>query len=225
MATKTGKKFSLFAVISEIFQLLLIIFLVLLNVATFGVKIPFLSQKGFNFFAVTSGSMTPAIPVGSLIKVQAVEPELLTQGDVITFNNSTDGKAVYVTHRIAEVKKTEETEQIIADDAETSERKLTTYEFITKGDANNAPDARPVPFSKVVGQYQWHIPYLGYLTAFAQTNNGFILLVIFPAVILVIWEVVSLVLQFSSASKLKSNQEIARLKEELAAIKDQPKNE
>lgn len=227
MDTKAKKKRSLFAVISEIFQILLIVFLVFFNALTFGVKIPFLSQNGFNFFAVTSGSMTPTIPVGALIKVQAVNPAELQEGDIITFNHSASDQApVYVTHRIKEIHQLEETKEMIAEDEATAQEKtLTDYEFTTQGDANNAVDASPVAFNKVVGKYQWHLPYLGYLTAYAQTDLGFVLLVIVPAAILIIWEVISLLLQLMSASKLKSNQEIEKLKKELAEAKKQNQDE
>jgi len=225
MNTKKTKKVSLLAVVSEIFQILLILFLVIFNIATFGVKIPFLSQQGFNFFAVTSGSMTPIIPVGALIRVSAINPAELTKGDIITFNHSSDEtESVYVTHRIDEIKKIEEVKQMRTEDSEEEiEKKLTTYEFVTKGDANNAVDASVVLWRKVVGKYEWHLPYLGYLTAYAQTDLGFVLLVIIPAVILIVWEVISLALHLTSVSKARSNQEIKKLKKQLTEEKQKNK--
>ena len=40
---------------------------------------------GLRTFAVLSGSMEPAYPVGSLIYVRSAEPSALECGDVITF--------------------------------------------------------------------------------------------------------------------------------------------
>lgn len=40
---------------------------------------------GFSSYVVVSGSMTPAIPVNSLIYVKDCEPATLQEGDVILF--------------------------------------------------------------------------------------------------------------------------------------------
>ena len=81
---------------------------------SFGTRLPFFARLGFNFFAVTSGSMAPKIPVGSLIYAGKYKLEDLKKDDVITFKVRDDksGQVSVVTHRIAEVVKDEKTEKI-----------------------------------------------------------------------------------------------------------------
>jgi len=55
----------------------------------------------------------------------------------------------------------------------------------TKGDANEDPDAEPVPISNVQGVFLCKIPYLGFLSAFVRTPLGWGVLVILPAVLLI----------------------------------------
>ena len=57
--------------------------------------------------------------------------------------------------------------------------------FITKGDANNGNDGEFVSPESVVGKVIFDVPYLGYPVGYAKTQQGFILLVIIPAVIIV----------------------------------------
>ena len=110
---------------------------------------------GFHIYTVTSGSMEPAIPVASAIYVKEVPFENIHTGDIITYMINGDTAA---THRVAEVH--------TADEA-----------FITKGDANDTADAKPVSYTNVCGKVMFHIPYLGYGIALLQTGGGWLLLV------------------------------------------------
>jgi hypothetical protein len=67
----------------------------------------------------------------------------------------------------------------------------------------------------ILGLYKWHLPYVGYVSTYAQTQIGFFLIVVAPAVILIMWELVSLILHFKQEYALKSENEIAQLKAEL----------
>ena len=73
-----------------------------------------------------------------------------------------------ITHRIIEKK--EENGQIL---------------FITKGDANDSADVGGIRKEEIIGKMTVKIPFLGYLVAFVRTTQGFILLVIVPAVIVI----------------------------------------
>ena len=55
---------------------------------------------GMQLYVVTSGSMEPKYPVGSLLYVQEVEPEDLKVGDAITFLMEDSDSAA--THEIRE---------------------------------------------------------------------------------------------------------------------------
>lgn len=92
---------------------------------------------------VLTGSMTPGIPVGSIVVVRPVDPGTLQVGDVATYQRE-PGKGVYITHRITKV------------DARTSPTR-----FTFKGDANRGPDLKPVVPEQIRGQVWFHVPYLG----------------------------------------------------------------
>ncbi|HYD35407.1 MAG TPA: signal peptidase I [Vitreimonas sp.] len=209
MKSKRAQRVGLFFSVLETVGIIL---LVALAAITFGTRIPLLANLGINFFAVTSGSMEPTISTGSLIYVGKFLPEALKEGDIITYKkvSGENTTPTVITHRIIKVNKTEETQQ-----TNSGEKKLVTYEFKTKGDANGQEDAYNVVLGEIIGLYKWHVPSLGYLTSFAQTPFGFATLVIVPAVILVMWEVLSLMLHFKQEYALKSEREIAKLRAEL----------
>lgn len=93
---------------------------------------------GYEVYNVVSGSMEPAIPVGSLILVDATRPEDMVPGDVIAFDS---GESV-ITHRV-------------------QENRVVEGELITRGDANEEADMEPVLYSSVRGKVVRHVEYLG----------------------------------------------------------------
>ena len=54
---------------------------------------------GYHIYTVVSGSMEPAIPVGSLVYINNMTPEDVQEGDVIAFYGATDGSSI-ITHRV-----------------------------------------------------------------------------------------------------------------------------
>ena len=123
---------------------------------------------GIQSYVVVSGSMEPAIPVGSLVYAKPVEPKTLQTGDVIVFFNSNaaspsggagqDGVSP-ITHRVVE-------------------NRVEEGEIITKGDANKANDIQPAEYRNVVGKVLAHIPKLGYLASPLASLQGKIALVL-----------------------------------------------
>lgn len=105
---------------------------------------------GYKEMAVLSGSMEPNIPVGSIVYVKPMEASQLEAGDVCTYMLA-DGSN-YVTHRVVSVD-------------------LESQTLITQGDANEVPDG-DVAFSQVLGEAQFHLPYLGFITINAKTPKG-----------------------------------------------------
>ena len=114
---------------------------------------------------VYTGSMEPAIPVGSVVVIKPVNPETLKTGDIICFKLS---EPTSITHRIFNV---------------------TDEGFITQGDANNAPDLWTVKKENVIGKLVFTIPFIGYIGYFVRTPIGFILLIILPASLIIILEI------------------------------------
>lgn len=96
---------------------------------------------GYQLYTVVSGSMEPAIPVGSLLYIQSAQPENMVPDDVIAFYGGRDSTAV-ITHRVVE-------------------NREFMGEFITKGDANEKEDMEPVSYDNFIGKVQLAIPAAG----------------------------------------------------------------
>jgi len=103
---------------------------------------------GFQSYAVLSGSMEPAIPLGAAVVTQPVAPEQVREGDVITFS-VTGLVGVVVTHRVIGVERTG--------------LGPTDVRLRTKGDAN--ADEHPVPADvhRPLARVVYWVPFAGYL--------------------------------------------------------------
>lgn len=112
-----------------------------LLIAAAGVGLWWLAARsGVRLLAVSSGSMEPAIPAGSLIGVTAGETYAV--GDIISFNEAAGGEIT--THRISRI------------------QEINGYiRYVTKGDRNEEEDERPVYLNKVVGKMILVIPKVG----------------------------------------------------------------
>ncbi len=118
---------------------------------------------GLTPYTVTSGSMEPVYPVGSMIYVKSVDPGDVQVGQAITFHLNASAVA---------------THQVWAIEGET---------FRTQGianrdsDGNVLHDAAPVPFDALIGKPVACIPYLGFLYAAIRTPVGVCALVFLAA--------------------------------------------
>ncbi|NCB75130.1 MAG: signal peptidase I [Clostridia bacterium] len=127
------------------------------------------SVFGFRFFYVTTESMAPTIPAGSLTAVK--KSGAYEAGDVITFTSR--DSAIYGsanTHRIIGVQN---------EDGAT--------EYITQGDANSFADALPVPEGDVIGKVVWHtgkMAIIGKLIALLGTRFGFVVIILLPLLLI-----------------------------------------
>jgi len=128
-------------------------------------------------YVVLSGSMEPSIKTGSVVFIKP--DSLYKQGDVITFGQSSKTQAP-ITHRIIETKVVNGTQV-----------------FMTKGDANNTADIAQIPKSDIQGKVFLTIPFLGYAVNFAKTRNGFILIILIPAVYIIIEQIIKIVKELS----------------------------
>ncbi len=109
--------------------------------------------SGAKLYTVTTGSMYPTYPIGTILYVEPVEFEDLSEGDVVTFTLSSD---TVVTHRITDINK---------------QGRL----LKTQGDNNKTEDASPVAYSSVVGRVKFGIPFIGYAVMLARTRFGMIM--------------------------------------------------
>ena len=140
----------------------------------------------YKLMVVQSGSMAPAIKMGSIVMVKPADDYKI--GDVITFGPYTKTKAP-TSHRIYDIKMTEQGQPI----------------YITKGDANNAPDTREISKGDILGKVLFSIPYLGYAVDFAKKPLGFSLIIIVPAAIIIIDEIKNI---FREVKRTKEKKEI-----------------
>jgi signal peptidase len=122
-------------------------------------------KGGYKTLIVLSGSMEPKIHTGSVVAVRPAKEYKV--GDVITFGEKTKTKTP-TTHRIYDIKEANGTKSCI-----------------TKGDANNAPDQKPVSEKEILGKVLFSVPYAGYAVAAAQKPVGFMLIIVVPAVIII----------------------------------------
>ena len=119
-------------------------------------------------YIVQSGSMEPAIKVGSVVIVQ--KSDIYSPNDVITFGSSPNDKSP-TTHRIHF--------------KEYPEGINGPVQYLTAGDANEDFDTNKVKEEQIVGKVVFTLPYAGYIADFAKGPTGFILLVIVPATIII----------------------------------------
>lgn len=103
---------------------------------------------GHPVMTVLSGSMAPVIRTGDLIVDNPVTPaqaSTLQPGQIVSVREAPGSQSI-ITHRIVGVKVAH---GIVS--------------YVTKGDANNAPDATPRPASDVVGVFRFAVPRGGYV--------------------------------------------------------------
>lgn len=132
---------------------------------------------GVTVYTVQTGSMAPAIPVGSLIAVKSFEH--YNERDVITFKSEAE--------RSAEKPKNTTTHRIVAIEEQDSQAF-----YKTKGDFNDSPDSTLVDPELVVGKVLLSVPIIGYPVGFAKTQVGFVVLIVIPATIIVYSELINI---------------------------------
>jgi signal peptidase len=129
-----------------------------------------LPQAGYRLLIVRSGSMAPAMPVGSLALVGPA-PATPEPGEVVTFRLES---GTLVTHRIARTFTLDGVPYIA-----------------TKGDANAQEDPAASPASAIVGRLLWARPDLGFVVAFIQSGLGrvaFLLILLTLIALRYFWE-------------------------------------
>lgn len=109
-------------------------------VVSIAVLIPAVLPKvtGIQPYEITTGSMEPSIPVGSVVYVQEEDPTQMQSGDVVAY----DSDGTVIVHRV---------EQNMPFEGR----------LITKGDANDQADLQPVPYQDVLGKVVLSLPVLG----------------------------------------------------------------
>lgn len=115
-------------------------------------------HSGYQVYHIISGSMTPEIPIGSIVYVEPTAPEDIQTDDIIAFQS---GDSV-ITHRVVT-------------------NHLVEGEFTTKGDANPVEDEKRVNYQELIGKVVRHYPYMGELLVVYSSNVGKFYIVLFAA--------------------------------------------
>lgn len=108
------------------------------------VAVPLIS--GAKPFTVLTGSMEPTYPPGTLVVARETSADGLRVGDVITFQLRS-GEPRVATHRIVGIGADADGDPL----------------FVTRGDANDLPDADPVRPVQIVGKLWYAVPYVGWV--------------------------------------------------------------
>lgn len=107
------------------------------------VPLLFYISLNFKFLIITSGSMSPAVPTGSLVVVLN-KGDSYKAGDIVSFKAGN----MIITHRIVE--------------------KKSNQEFVMKGDANLTKDFSYVSENEIMGKVILSIPCIGYIIIFLR---------------------------------------------------------
>ena len=121
------------ALFLDIFGAILVLVVILCYVP---LTIPRLA--GVQIYEVVSGSMEPAIPVGSVVYVKETKAAEAEEGDVIAFYSAAGSGAVII-HRVVQ-------------------NQVVSGELITKGDANEKEDLNPVSYDYYLGKVVFTLP-------------------------------------------------------------------
>ena len=167
-------------------SILLVILLFLIfwygSIAYFNTESPYL--------VVSSGSMRPTLEVGDLIIVKRIPPSQLNaapmNGDIIVYKEPDEDLVV---HRLVNKTKIDG-----------------KYILTTKGDANPASDP-PFPDQRYIGKVIARIPFIGHISLFTHTRQGFYFFLFIIICLIIIF------MLFPSETE-KQNEEKRRKREE-----------
>ncbi len=115
-------------------------------------------------YTILTSSMEPGLPPGTLVIVKPIDPVDVRIGSVITYQLDS-GEPAVVTHRVVEI----QGPNLPGGDPS----------FITKGDANSAPDAKPVMTVQLRGEVWYSVPLIGWVN---NIVNGDLRAVVIPVV-------------------------------------------
>ena len=131
----------------------------------------------YSLYTIVSPSMTPNINVYDIVIDKKVEDfSELKVGDVITFiSTSSISNGMTITHRIIDIIETNE-----------------GTKYKTKGDNNLTADYSLVTQDKIIGKVKLRIPQLGRVQFFLSSKGGWLVIILIPALIIIISDVMKL---------------------------------
>lgn len=127
------------------------------------------SMFGYKPYIVLSDSMNGVFEVGDIAVSKETDVDDLKKGDIISFKSiDPNNYDTVVTHKI---------------------KKVTKYQgekaYVTYGVNTGVEDAYPVPADRVIGEYQFRLPKMGYFFQFLKTPMGYFVLIFIPFMLLI----------------------------------------
>lgn len=204
--------------IANIFAIIIgafVLFVAVIAIISASTKENYINLFGYTAYAVETDSMKGSKPDSfnekALIFVRLLgedEKGDLEEGQVITFWDYIGGKEVLNTHRIIEID--------------------SNGNYVTQGDkaAVQNPDAtETISPEDVVGAFSSKIEGLGGVVLFIQSSTGFLVTVVIPSALVVLYCGFLLVRNILSYSKVKREDDIQKIKEELKKEMENGKDE
>ena len=188
-------------IVSKIFTWIVIAITVFMMIFTIFSTLAFNKNErnlfGIRFYVVLSDSMSPSelnkddkihFNAGDIILSKMVkDPTKLQPGDVISFisqNSYSFGETV--THMIREVR---------------TDSKGRLLGYVTYGTNTGADDEALVEPEYILGKYAGKLPKVGYFFSFLKTTPGYIVCILVPFLILILWQGVNTVRLFMRYKK------------------------
>ena len=185
---------------------------------------------GIRFYIVLTDSMSPSennkdddvhFNAGDIVLIKNVkDAKALQPGEVIAFvSQNSDSFGETITHMIREVRTTEEG-NILG--------------YVTYGTNTGTDDEALVEPEYVLGTYAGKLPKVGHFFSFLKTTPGYIVCILVPFLLLILWQGVNVVRLFKQykreqmadmeaerAQLAKEREESARMMRELQALREQ----
>ncbi len=160
---------------------------------------------GMRFYIVLSDSMSATdFNAGDLVVIKEVDPTTLQAGDIIAYQSqNSENYGATVTHKIR---------------AKTTDANGNPG-FITYGTTTGVDDETVVTYPFILGKYEVALPKVGTFFQFLKTPQGYIVCVLIPFLLLIIYQGLNCVKSF----KLYKAEQMAELQAEKDALEAQRK--
>lgn len=121
----------------------------------------------------------------------------LNKGDIVTFKFPVNGEMDFNTHRIIEAYNTGTNQA----------------NYLTKGDNPSVTGTEQISYQEIIGTYSGKIPVVGGFFIFIQSPQGFLVMIVLPAVLITVYCLVLLIRNYSKYSVEKAGKEASVDKE------------
>ena len=160
---------------------------------------------GYRCYIVLSDSMSATdFDAGDLVLVKSVDPTTLEVGDIISYQSqNAENYGATVTHKIR---------------AKTTDAQGNPG-FITYGTTTDTDDETVVTYPFILGKYQVALPKVGTFFQFLKTTQGYIVCILIPFLLLIIYQGLNCVKIF----KMYKAEQMAELQAEKDALEAQRK--